>query len=472
MDSSDKDTNKDQGKQTQQNDVMAKGAAAREERAQALADPKGREKTKLATTSPEYHGKTGKLSGIYIVNLLLSIVTLGIYSFWGKTRIRRYMTSHVMLNKDRFEYTGTGMELFTGWLKALLIFLPLIVAIEIPFVNLIALPIFFAIISVAVFLALRYRLSRTHWRGIRFSLGGLVKEYMILAIKRTLINIFTLGFRIPKSDIMKWSYIANHMKYGELEFKYKGDHKRLFWTNVVTLVIPVMLLIIIPMIAGGVMKGQELIERAKARSQQIQQMQQQTYDDGQTQQYDAPGTTNAPSYARPAAGQYATEQYDVMKYDDEYDNEYEDYSRGYSAQDKEDFKKDIEEAKKVGVFVVLIYGGIGIVMAMRLWYKAALWREKFRTLELHGIRFKCTVTGGGLLWLYFSNIMIAIGLLLTVIGILFIKPITIQRSVKYYTSNLKIGGDLDKLEAEQNKNAKPTGMGDALAADVGFDLGL
>ena len=51
-----------------------------------------------------------------MVNLLLTIVTLGIYRFWAKTRIRRYLWSQTEFLGDRFEYTGTGKELLIGFL--------------------------------------------------------------------------------------------------------------------------------------------------------------------------------------------------------------------------------------------------------------------------------------------------------------------------------------------------------------------
>lgn len=81
------------------------------------------------TTDFEYDGKTGQLYKIWIVNVLLSIITLGIYRFWGKTRVRKYTTSSFSLHGDRFEYTGSGKELFLGFLKALIF----LVIISIPF---------------------------------------------------------------------------------------------------------------------------------------------------------------------------------------------------------------------------------------------------------------------------------------------------------------------------------------------------
>ncbi len=61
-----------------------------------------------------YDGKIGELYKIYALSILLSILTLGIYHFWGKTRKRRYLTSSFMLANDRFEYTGYAKELFIG----------------------------------------------------------------------------------------------------------------------------------------------------------------------------------------------------------------------------------------------------------------------------------------------------------------------------------------------------------------------
>ena len=63
-----------------------------------------------------YDGRLGELYKIFIVNVLLGLVTLGIYRFWGKTRMRRYLWSHLGYDGDRFEYTGTGGELFRGFL--------------------------------------------------------------------------------------------------------------------------------------------------------------------------------------------------------------------------------------------------------------------------------------------------------------------------------------------------------------------
>lgn len=339
---------------------------------------------KIPVIPVSYYGRGGEVLKLHIVNLLLNIITLGIYSFWGKTRIRRYMTSHLSIAQDRFEYTGTGKELLVGALKALVIFLPIVLLMGIPVVNIVAYIAFFAILSVALFLALRYRLSRTRWRGIRFSLGGSVKDYLILSLKRTLINVVTLGWKIPQSDLMKWSYIANNMSYGDTKFSFAGDVSRLQKTHIKTLAIAGLCFILGPAF-GGMM-----VAAAKSA--------------------------------------------------------------------------DSDAAIVPGI--ILIYAGLGCGLFARLWYYAALWQEKFRGLKIGQLRFKSYVTGSGMAKLYIVNML----MIIFTLGLA--KPIAAQRVLRYHAQNLKIGGDINELIAEQAKPAEKSAIGDALAADVGFDLGL
>lgn len=375
---------------------------------------------KVPVVTVAYHGKAGQVFRLHIMNLLMNIITLGIYSFWGKTRIRRYMTSHVSISNDRFEYTGTGKELLVGWLKAMVIFLPLLICMSIPGVNILGIFAFLAIFSVALYLALRYRLSRTKWRGIRFRLDGRVKEYFVLSLKRTIINIFTAGFKIPKSDILLWSYVANNMSYGDLKFSYKGDHTRLRKIHLITISIFIVSIVggFGGFLASGVISGMERVEKARTAQ-----------------------TANVPT---------APTEYEEVQ---------------PVAQNEFAPKKSEMEAEFVAA-AIMLYLGLGIGFISRLWYKAELWKEKFRGLSLGNIRFKSDITGIGLAKLYIVNIAIIIATL--GLG----KPIAAHRTLRYFATNMRIGGDLKDMVARQEALLQKSGMGDALAADVGFDLGL
>lgn len=69
-----------------------------------------------------FTGNARDYFGIWIVNTLLKIVTLGIYTAWAKVRKRRYFYGNTLLNDTVFEYLADPMALFKGWLLAAVLF--------------------------------------------------------------------------------------------------------------------------------------------------------------------------------------------------------------------------------------------------------------------------------------------------------------------------------------------------------------
>src|SRR5271166_2072668 len=83
----------------------------------------------------QYDWRVGEIYPIFLLNLLLTIVTLGIFRFWAVTRLRRYLWSRAAFQDQRLTYTGTGGELFVGFLLAGLVLVGLgIVAVALAYV--------------------------------------------------------------------------------------------------------------------------------------------------------------------------------------------------------------------------------------------------------------------------------------------------------------------------------------------------
>ncbi len=61
-----------------------------------------------------FSGKGKEYFGIWIVNILLSVITLGIYSAWAKVRNKRYFYGHTSIAGDSFEYHGQPMQILKG----------------------------------------------------------------------------------------------------------------------------------------------------------------------------------------------------------------------------------------------------------------------------------------------------------------------------------------------------------------------
>ena len=62
----------------------------------------------------QFHGEGGEFFRIWIVNLVLSIVTLGIYSAWAKGRTKRYFYGNTELAGDRFDYLASPIAILKG----------------------------------------------------------------------------------------------------------------------------------------------------------------------------------------------------------------------------------------------------------------------------------------------------------------------------------------------------------------------
>jgi uncharacterized membrane protein YjgN (DUF898 family) len=168
----------------------------------------------LTPSRPVYDGKLSELYGIYLRHLTLMVLTLGWSRFWGRTRLRRYLWNHVSILGDRFEYRGRGIELMVGFVLVLVMLavwaglIWLLWEYVIPhgrpkgvgFLDLFYISLAFIGIPLAFvgqYAGLRYKLSRTRWRGIRCGLAGSAWTYGGLATVLHLANGMTGQLLMP-----------------------------------------------------------------------------------------------------------------------------------------------------------------------------------------------------------------------------------------------------------------------------------
>jgi uncharacterized membrane protein YjgN (DUF898 family) len=178
---------------------------------------------------------------LFIVNVLLGMLTLGVYRFWGKTRVRQHLWSRISFDDEGFDYTGRGSELFRSFLGALGIFVCLIATSEgLEYGLSLVMPGFEHTVTLAFFLALyllagigahsarRYLLSHTCWRSIRFGLSGSSGTYAKKLLYTQLLNVLTLGLYMPFRRNQLMSYQLNNTWFGSERFVYDGKGRDLF----------------------------------------------------------------------------------------------------------------------------------------------------------------------------------------------------------------------------------------------------
>ncbi|WP_379553262.1 YjgN family protein [Qipengyuania sp. DGS5-3] len=180
-----------------------------------------------------FEGTWQEFAPIAFTNLLLTIVTLGIYRFWATTRERQYLWSRSRFVDENLEWAGTGKELFFGFLiVAVVLLLPFSIITLITqgaifrgyegLAALITLTMFIVIFyftGVARYRALRYRLSRTRWRGIRGGSDDQGFTFGLSYMWKNMAGYFTAGLLTPWAMVSLWNERWSKMSFGPHKFE-------------------------------------------------------------------------------------------------------------------------------------------------------------------------------------------------------------------------------------------------------------
>ena len=213
---------------------------------------------------------------IAATNVALMIVTLGVYRFWAKARERRYLWSRTRVIDDPLEWSGTGKEMFIGFLIVMAILVPFFLFIQFLFPALLArgkevaamgiftlfyLGLFF-LGGFARFRALRYRLTRTWWRGIRGGSDDPGWNFAGEYFGRNLLSAMTLFILFPWAATRLWNARWNRMSFGTLPFRARLDTtglKRrwaaLYLAPIAVLIVSLVGFSILGLAAGQVVDG-------------------------------------------------------------------------------------------------------------------------------------------------------------------------------------------------------------------------
>lgn len=204
-----------------------------------------------------FEGSWRDYAPIAFTNLLLTIVTLGVYRFWATTRTRRYLWSRTRFIDERLEWTGTGMELFIGFLIVLALFgLPFLflqfgmqalilqgqegLAVTLAFL---AFGLIFYLGGVALFRMLRYRLSRTWWHGIRGGSDGKGWAYGWSYVWRNVVAAFALYLLMPWAMTSLWNDRWNAMSFGPHPFRAAAMPGAIFKRFLLFYLVPLVALV-------------------------------------------------------------------------------------------------------------------------------------------------------------------------------------------------------------------------------------
>jgi uncharacterized membrane protein YjgN (DUF898 family) len=357
------------------------------------------------------------LIGIAIVNALLNLLTLTIYRFWARTRVRQHVWSCVHINGEPLEYTGKGSELFLGALLVFALFgLPIVLLYlglalwlgpehpGLAGVNLLIFLMVMLLWGMAVYRARRYRLSRTLWRGIRSGLAGSSMSYSLLYFGAQLLRMITLGWSTPAMDLNLQERMFGDMRFGKMPFRFRGTAGPLYGRYAICWFLAIVVFVIALVLIGTAIYaffGTMLEEIFRA------------FDPGQT--------SKPPS------------QETIWK------------------------------------IVAIIYAGLAVLVGA--WFLQSLVWALYTAREMNVFaayttidkaRFKFDATAPSLMWLWVGNLLLVIFTL----GVA--APFAQQRLVRYLCDRVSVEGTVNVASVLQSREALgKTGEGLADAFDIG-----
>jgi uncharacterized membrane protein YjgN (DUF898 family) len=232
------------------------------------------------TVTPfEFRGDGAEFFKIWIVNLLLTILTLGIYSAWAKVRSNRYFYSNVYLEGESFRYLAEPMQILLGRLIAVAFFAVYILAAQLsPLVSGVLIILLTIATPFLVIRSLAFNLRMTAYRNIQFRFDASYGEAVMALLVWPFLGVLSLGLLYPYAMLKSHQFLVRNAAYGTTPFGYEATtwaYGRIFLYFLEILVVVGLFYLVfyilfppavIIVMAGGLCGGLWLLHRSADQS--------------------------------------------------------------------------------------------------------------------------------------------------------------------------------------------------------------
>ncbi len=171
----------------------------------------------------EFRGSGGEYFRIWIVNLALTILTLGIYGAWAKVRTRRYFNGSTYVAGHAFDYHASPLRILLGRAIAVVLLIGYSLSSVFPIALLVWLLVFVGGLPWLINSSLRFNARYTSYRNVRFgftgSYFGALKAFVLWPIFGTILPFFW-----PLAHRARNYFYVDHHTYGGRSFScsYEG----------------------------------------------------------------------------------------------------------------------------------------------------------------------------------------------------------------------------------------------------------
>jgi uncharacterized membrane protein YjgN (DUF898 family) len=200
----------------------------------------------------EFRATGAEYFRIWIVNLLLTILTLGIYSAWAKVRRLRYLYGSTSVAGSAFEYHGEPLQILKGRLIAVAAFAGYVVVTEVwPLMTFVLLPVLMFVFPLVIVLSRRFQMRMTSWRNIRFGFHGGYPGALAAYVGWGIVALVTLYLLVPLWIYKRVRFVAANTSLGDERFEFSTGPGRYFAMYYIAVGLAIASFFALSMVAGG-----------------------------------------------------------------------------------------------------------------------------------------------------------------------------------------------------------------------------
>lgn len=171
----------------------------------------------------KFTGNAKEWFGIWIVNLLLSIVTLGIYSAWAKVRAKKYFTNHTYVADRNFDYHATGKQILIGRLIVIGGYIVFnIILIAAPILGLILMIVLLCFFPWLIVRSMMFNARMTSFSNVRFNFIGKAGRAFLVFFIYPILTALSLYTTAPLLSRAVQKFSINNHRLGTAEFNFES----------------------------------------------------------------------------------------------------------------------------------------------------------------------------------------------------------------------------------------------------------
>lgn len=169
----------------------------------------------------EFSGRAGEYFRIWIVNVFLTIVTLGIYSAWAKVRRNRYLYGSTTLKGAAFEYLAEPVAILKGRLLAVAFLALYSVSGQLaPGLQTLLVLLFLPFLPWIVIRARKFALRNTAYRNIRLDFDARKREAAAVYLGWPILIPLSMMLLYPFTVWRRAQFLIAQSAYGRQGFAF------------------------------------------------------------------------------------------------------------------------------------------------------------------------------------------------------------------------------------------------------------